>query len=287
MDNRKKLVLLAAALVFHLSIYLYLDKVLLAPTAAYQVSATSEENVSGGKAYYSRDRRYMAIVKNSHVEIYSMPGKKIVRTIDTGKQKISYFKWLEDRDLALMAVYEEAPDGSRVVLSQVNPLVEGQGHSTIVSKLPKGSQITDVAYSTATNVIYMQIQVSANPVRYRVYRTDANQELARVYFNTDVVGRIGVLFDHDSMIFEDLQRDTVLVRHGDGSWQVISPQGGKYRLVGVDLKNNIYIAKLNAEGQGDLIYKGRLGDKFKEHRKLNAPTDVRNLRVADVMEANR
>lgn len=287
MENRRKLVLLAAALIFHLSIYLYLDKVLLAPTSAYQVSATSDQNVSSGKAYYSRDRKYMALVKTGTVEIYSMPGKKLIRALETDNQKVSYFKWLEDRDLALMGLYSQTGDTSRVVLTQVNPLIDGQGHSTTINKLPLGSQITDVAYSIATNVIYMQVQVSANPVRYRVYRTDANQELARVYFNTDRIGRIGVLFDQDSMVFDDVQNDTVLVRHGDGSWQVISPQAGKYRLVGVDLKNNIYIAKINAEGLGDMIYKGRLGGKFQEHRKLNAPSDVRNLKVSDVLEANR
>lgn len=286
MENRRKIVLVAAALVFHLSIYLYLDKVLLAPTSAYQVSATSD-NTSTGKAYYSRDRRYMAIVKTGNVEIHSMPGNKLAHSIDTGEQKVSYFKWLEDRDLALMGVYTETGDTSRVVLSQVSPVSGGQGHATTINKLPLGSQITDVAYSTATNVIYMQVQVSANPVRYRVYRTDANQELARVYFNTERIGRIGVLFDQDSLIFDDVQNDTVLVRHGDGSWQVISPPAGKYRLVGVDLKNNIYIAKINADGLGDLIYKGRLGGKFQEHRKLNAPADVRSLKVIDVLEANR
>lgn len=287
MENRRKIVLIAAALAFHLSIYLYLDKVLLAPTSAYQVSATGEHNTSIGKAYYSRDRKYMAIAKAGSVEISAMPGNKVVRTIELGNQKLTYFKWLEDRDLALMALQSETGDTSRVVLSQVNPVLDGQGLAATINKLPTGSQIVDVAYSTATNVIYMQVQVAANPVRYRVYRTDANQELARVYFNTDRIGRIGVLFDQDSLIFDDMQNDTVLVRHGDGSWQVISPQVGKFRLVGVDLKNNIYIAKINADGLGDMIYKGRLGGKFQEHRKLNAPADTHSLKVADVLEANR
>lgn len=288
MENRKKLIVLAAVLVFHLSIYLYLDKVLLAPTSSYEVSTASGETTGNGKAYYSRDRRYMAIVKSGQVEIFSMPGQKLIRTLDTGEQKVSYFKWLEDRDLALMGVHSEKNGVAKIELSQVNPLVEGRGHATTVNNLPAGSHIVDVAYSTATNVIYMQVQVISSPApRYRVYRTDANQDLARIYFNTDRLGRITVLYDQDSLLFDDMQNDTVLVRHGDGSWQVISPQGGKYRIVGVDLKNNIYLAKLNTDGLADMIYKGRLGSKFQEHRKLNAPADVRSLKMTDIMEANR
>ncbi|MCX7781674.1 MAG: hypothetical protein N2491_12340 [Negativicutes bacterium] len=286
MKHRKLITWLAATLVFQLTVYLYLDKILLAPSSAYQVSATADQAVTSGKAYYSRDRRYMTIVKNSEVEIYAMPGRKPVRTVDTGSNQVTYFKWLEDRDLGLMGLYSEQPDGSRVVLTQVNPEVEGQGLATTISKLPKGSKIVDVAYSTATNVIYIQVQTGTNPDMYRVYRTDANQELARIYFNTGRIGRIGVLFDQDSLVFDDLEKDAVFVRHGDGSWQAISPQNGKYRLVGVDLKNTVYLARLNAGGLAETIYTGKLGGRFREHRKLNAPTDVRNLKVNDVLEGN-
>jgi hypothetical protein len=278
--------LLAIAVVLHLSMYLYLDQVLLAPTSSYQVSATTDQAVTVGKAYYARDRRYMALVKSGSVEIYAMPGKKLVRTVETGAYTVSYFKWLEDRDLALMGLHVDASDSSRVILTQVNPVSGGKELATTINKLPVGSKITNVAYSTATNVIYMQVQAGTNPELFRVYRTDANQELARIYFNTNRIGRIGVLFDEDSMIFDDLEKDTVLVRHGDGSWKIISPQTGKYRLVGVDLRNNIYIARLNKGGLADVIYKGRLNTSFQPHRKLNAAVDVRTLKVHDVLEAN-
>lgn len=287
MANRNKIIWLAAALVFHVGIYVYLDKVLLAPEASYQVSAAAEQTVSDGKAYYSRNRSYMANVKQNEIEILEMPGKKLVRSIPLGNHKLSYFKWLEDRDLALMGMNSDAGGLSEVVLTQVNPHSTGHELSTTISKLPLGSKISDVAYSTATNVIYIQVQTSHNPDLFRVYRTDANQELARIFFNTNRIGRIGVLYDHDALIFDDLEKNTVLVRNGDGSWRVISPSGGKYRLIGVDLKNNIYIARLNENGLAETVFKGKLGMSFSEHRKLNAVTDAHSLKVSDVIEANR
>ncbi|HHP50782.1 MAG TPA: hypothetical protein ENM97_02685 [Moorella mulderi] len=52
---------------------------------------------------------------------------------------------------------------------------------------------------------------------------------------------MATLFDHDCLIYDDLEKDTVNIRERDGSWRIISPPGGRYRLIGVDHDNNIYI----------------------------------------------
>jgi hypothetical protein len=227
----------------------------------------------------------MAVIKNNTVEIFSMPGKKLVRTIELGQQRVSYFKWLEDRDLALMGLYyDNAAGTSRVVLTHVNPVREGNEHSSTINNLPHGSKMTDVAYSTATNVIYMQIQTSTEPDLYRIYRTDADQDLTRIYLTTNRIGRIGVLYDQDVLLYDNVMEGTVIARFGDGSWRVISPKLGNYSLVGLDVKNNIYIAKLNAEGLAATIFKGQLGNGFAQDRTLQTPMEVRHLKMRDIAE---
>jgi len=276
-------IFVVASLVLQGAVYLYFDQVLLAPTSSYEVSAASE-TVTGGKAYYSRDRRYTAIVKAHSVEIYMAKQKEPVRTVELGNKKVTYFHWLQDRDLALMALQEDKADGSTVTLTQLHPLGAEHELAETVSKLPKGSQIVDVAFSQATNVIYMQVQVSANPEQYRIYRTDANRDLRRVYLNTSRVGRIAVLYDQDTMLYDDVATGKVTARHVDGSWEVISPPVGKYRLVGVE-NNVIYLARLNAEGLASAIYTGRLKGRFTEERVLQTPMDVRQLTVKELGKA--
>ena len=279
--NRRKIAIwVVASLLFQGLIYLYFDKVMLAPTSSYEVSAVSE-NVTGGKAYYSRDRRYTAIVKADRVEIFAAKQKEPVRTIELKNRKVSFFRWLEDRDLALMAVYEDASDSSTVTLTQLHPMGAEHELAETVSKLPKGSRLIDVAFSTATNVIYMQVQVSNNPEQHRVYRTDANKDLKRVYLNASRIGRIAVLYDKDTLYYDNLAEGVVTARHGDGSWEVISPVAGKYRLVGVDA-NRIFLARLNSEGLATSIYVGRQKGKFEEERVLQTPVDVRNLSVKEL-----
>lgn len=278
---------LLAAFLFQSGIYLYLDRVLFAPATAFEVTAITENKaVVDGYTHYSRDKQYMAVVKEDIVELYETAGKKLIRSIPMTNQKVSYFKWLEDRNLALVAVYGTGAnntaakgDTAKVVLTQLNPLMPDHNLSTVIEKLPQGSKITDVAYSTATNVIYMQVLIAQNPDQYRLYRTDANQDITRVYFQGNRLGKIGVLYDQDSLIYDNLTEGNVYVRNGDGSWRVISSSDGKYRLVGVDGKNNIFIAKVNKDGLAESVHKGKLKVGFELDRVLTTPTEVRYLTI--------
>lgn len=285
MNNWKKYILLIViAVAIQLSIYLYLNCVLLAPTSSFQTSDRDESTVITGKTYYSPNRSYVASVDNNTVKIYSLPSQKLIRTVNLGTKKVSYFKWLEDRDIALMGLHEDENGSSKVMLMQINPTRTDEALSTTIEKLPAGSHITDIAYSTATNVVYIQVQTVETPIPLsRIYRIDANYDLQRIYFNTERIGRIGVLFDRDSLIFEDLKKDTILVRHGDGSWHIISPPQGKYRLVGVDGKNNIYMALLNAQGLTEHLYMGQLGKGFTLNRNFVIPMDPSNLNLTAVL----
>lgn len=275
--SRKIIIWLAATLLIQGTVYLYLDQVVLAPASSYQVATA--ENVTLGKAYYSQDRQYKAVVKTNAVEIYT-PGNKLLRTIDLGQQRVSLFKWLEDRNLALMAIEKDVPGGTQATLTRINPASEGHESSATIENLPHGSTMVDVVFSTATNVIYMQVRTAKNPDLYRVYRTDANHNLQRTYLTTTSIARIATLFDLDYLVYDNLTEGTVIARHTDGSWAVISPAVGKYRLVGTE-GNTIYIARLNAQGMGTAIFKGGPKGRFTMHKTLSAPVDVGQLTVRE------
>lgn len=279
---------LLSAFLFQSSIYLYMDRILFAPATSFQVSTVSEAHaVVDGQTYYSRDKRFFAVVKADKVEIYESVGKKLIKAISLTNQKVSYFRWLEDRNLALMAVHgDTGSKEAKIILSQINPLMPDHNLATVIEKLPAGSKITDVAFSTATNVIYMQVLTAVGPDQYRIYRTDANHDVTRIYLTGNRIGKIGVLVDQDSLIYDNLAEDIVYVRNGDGSWRVISPYDGKYRLVGVNGKNTIYLAKVNKQGLAETVYKGKLKVGFEVDRVLATPTDIRHLTIDSVETGN-
>lgn len=279
MKNKGKiLVWIVATLLFQGLIYLYFNNILFAPTSSYELSAS--DTVTSGKAYYAKNRQFMAVVKTGSVELYSWDNK-LIRNLDLGADKVTYFKWLTDRNLALIAVQKNEAGGSTVSLTRINPLTEGQEVSATINKLPVGSVIHDVAFSTATNAIYMQVLVAKNPDQYRVYRTDANHDLRRVYLEATKIGRIATLFDLDYLVYDNLVKDVVIARHTDGSWAIISPPVGKYRLIGA-VGNDIYIARVNAEGLATSILKGGAKTRFTELKVLPAPIGIQELSAEEI-----
>lgn len=263
-------------------IYLYLDQYLLTPTSPFQVKVADNQPgaTTSGQVYYSRDKRYMAQITADKIEMYAMPAKKLVRTVNLGDKHVSYFRWLDDRDLALAGMYTDVAGTREVELTRLNPLTNGYEVSATIKDLPAHSQIINVAYSTATNVVYMQ--VTRNNIS-RIYRFDANHYLSRIWLNTYNIGRIATLVDQDCLIYDDLNRNTVNIREANGSQRIISPPAANYRLIGADHQNNIYIAKLNNEGLGESIYTGRLLVGFRLTKDLNTPVSTSELKLSDVI----
>jgi hypothetical protein len=99
-----------------------------------------------------------------------------------------------------------------------------------------------VAYSTDTNVIY--IQVKAGTVS-TIYRTDANNNLTEVDNTPAAIGRIANLKSEDALLYDSISTGRVYLVDQKGK-QWISPHDGRqYTLIGTDQHDNIYIARLS------------------------------------------
>ena len=203
--------------------YLYLDQFLFAPLSAddYGVSVLQGKNRDAldkagkkifsqvsvkGKPYYSHDYHYMADVTEDSVTIYNADSIRTPQKVDLKNQGVSFFEWMPDRNLALMALYPLHWKGGRwdVTLARYNP--EGVTHESDapIQDLPRNSKIIDVAYSAATNAVYMKMEVGQG--LHRIYRTDANYDTRRIYVQTSHIGKIAVFYDEDKFFYDDSQR---------------------------------------------------------------------------------
>ena len=107
------------------------------------------------------------------------------------KDRAYLLEWMPDRNLALMACIPFIEGGRwDVTLARYNP--EGTTHESDapIKDLPRNAKIVDVAYSTATNAVYMKMEVGNG--LYRIYRTDANYDTRRIYVQTSHIGKIAV-----------------------------------------------------------------------------------------------
>ncbi len=258
-------------------VYYYLDQVMLAPVSDYQVSSTKEETNSdfsvtpNGKAYYSHDRRYMAVLENDKVAIYEAGSKEPPQYMQLKGRSVSYFEWLPDRNLAIVGIYgtNEDTGAYQVLMAQYNPASPNHELDTELEDVPRGSKIVDTAFSTATNVVYMKVEVDEG--RYRIYRTDANYDTRRIYVQAERIGHIAVFYDEDRFFYDNLRTGEIYMFDGSTSgWRIISPVG-QYRLVGVDRNKDIYIAEMDGRDTVKAAYKGRLGEGFEKIATYQTP----------------
>ncbi|WP_251444075.1 hypothetical protein [Veillonella intestinalis] len=265
-------------------IYYYLDQIYFAPTTEFEVTASDGQEKDGnfpdvgeGNKYYSQGHKYMAVVTQDSVKVYTS-GEKTPIDIDLKGRQVSYFEWLPDRDLAIMGLHGGVEDN--VVLARFDPESPEHEVDTTMQDLPADSKIVDAAFSTATNVVYMKIKVAENA--YRIYRTDANYDTRRVYMQASNIGRIAVFYDEDIFFYDNVRTGDVFMFDGtEGGWRVINP-AGRYRLVGVDKDKDIYIAKVDEDDKVLSVLQGRLGVGFETVDTFSEPQELKDITVASI-----
>lgn len=267
-------------------IYFFLDQVYLAPTADFTVSGengkTNDKDQfdfvsdKDGKVYYSQNKKYMAIVKSDSLKIYLAGKPNATENVALNGKLVSFFEWMPDRDLAIIALY--GGDTPRdIVLEQYNPESPDHKVDTKLEDLPSNSRITDMAYSTATNAIYMKVRVDSEA--YRIYRTDANYDTRRIHVQASNIGRIAVFYDQDRFFYDNLRTgDVFMYDDGEGSWRVINPSG-RYLLIGVDRDKNIYIANVNQDNEVLSVSKGQLGVGFQKIVTYKTPKKMSDVTI--------
>lgn len=264
-------------------IYYYLDQYMFAPTAEFTVAGEVNDknfpDVKDGHKYISYDHQYMAVITEDSLDIYKA-GDKTPNHIDLKGRHISYFDWIPDRNLAIMGLYGGKKD--QVIMARFDPSDPDHEVDTAIEDAPANSKIVDVAYSEATNVVYMKLKVSENA--YRIYRTDANYDTRRVYMQASNIGRIAVFYDEDRFFYDNVRTGDVFMFNGtEGGWRVINPSG-RYRLIGVDKDKNIYIAKVDKDDNALSVLEGKLGVGFTTMYKYNEPVTLSEVTMQSVKD---
>jgi len=231
---------LLAVVVFQLCIYLYLDRVLLVPA----VSSITQKPIGsdGVSKLPSYDSSYLAEVSKDWVKIYSVKDNNVVNQVDIGAtEKLTYFSWLPDRDIALAGISKPGAKGTICTLKPLNMITDNHPVEPSITGLSKGAEIADVAFSPDINVVYIQVK-SGNVSS--IYRTDANNKLTEVSNTPAAIGRIANLKSEDALLYDSINTGLVYLVDKNGRKQLSPVDGSQYALIGTDKDDNIYIAKL-------------------------------------------
>ena len=168
MNTKRVLLAFVVGIAVQAGVYLYLDRVLFAPASDFQIAGTNQQEALGfgvepnGQSYYSFDKRFMATIVDDQVLIYEAGKKGEPQRINLHGKKVSFFEWLPDRNLAIFATYgyDNETGNYEVHIAQYDPVYPERELDTPIEDAPEDSKIVDVAYSTATNVVYMKLEVA-------------------------------------------------------------------------------------------------------------------------------
>ena len=291
MKFRKFIGVFVLGIAVQAGIYIYLDQVLFAPTSDFIIGGTTQQEAMGdgtetnGRSFYSYDKRFMATILDDQVTIYEAGKKNDPQRINLHGRNVSFFEWLPDRNLAIFATYgrDNKTGEYGVYIARYNPIYPDRELDTPIEDAPADSKIVDVAYSTATNVVYMKLEVGED--RYRIYRTDANYDTRRIHVQAENIGRIAVFYDSDTFFYDNLRTGVVYMLDGaTSSWREISPSGN-FRLIGLD-GQEIYIAEMNRDDKVIAAYRGRLGVGFKKIATYRTPEDFNSITLNSMHEAS-
>jgi len=274
---RKLMFWFLAAILFQVSIYEYLDQVILAPAARFSQQAVGGVVKSGAPSLFSYDNAYYAQVTAQRIKIFSSKDNRLVKEISSNsKESFTYFSWLPERNLALVGISLDDFKGSSVTLESVNPENNSVAVTPKVVGLAKGAKIVSVAFSTQTNVTYMLVR---NGNEAAIYRTDADNTLKKVNAGTSSIKRIATLKNQDILLYDNTEKGKVYDIDGNGRRIELSPVDGKYALIGVDKEDNIYIGRLNTHELITTILVGKVHGGFKEFKKLDSSYPIDSISV--------
>jgi len=285
---------LIAAIALQLCVYLYLNH-LLAPSVAGGVTLTPTSSgglQAGVQQLFSYDGSFRADVSKDAVRIYSTGDNSLRKQIAIGPtEKLSYFSWLQDRNIALAGISKPGKLGTICTLEPLNMVTDSQSFEPTITGLSKDAEIIDVAYSTETNVIYIQIKSGAVS---DIYRDDANNELTKVEDTPTVIGRIANLKSEDALLYDSVNTGRVYLVDKNGKQWISPDDGNQYALIGTDKNDIIYIARLSGtqdnsksggsgskpEGRlADMILAGALNGDFSPQSQTGLPYPVDSIRV--------
>lgn len=269
--------------------YYYIDSVILVATEKFHINDEAQQTLdldADGHTLYSYDKKFAAKVADDQVSIYSLGDKtENTHNIELDGEKVSFFEWLPDRNLAILTLYGINPQTKKyeVLIRQYNPLMPENKAETELKNIPADSKIVDVAYSTATNVIYMKLQVGEN--KFQIYRTDANYDTRRIYVQAENIGKIAVFPDKDILLYDNLKSGTVYMFNGSsGGWRTISP-AGRFRLLGT-ANENIFIAKCDQQNNNAILaaYQGKLGIGFEKIIAYEKPEEFSKITLEKIQK---
>lgn len=256
------------AIIFQFCVLLYINNVFLNTDVEVSVTnANLKNNPSTGNFKIAEGAQQISMSFNAKFGAYLLDGVLHIVNVDnnkdkkiagTGNDKITYYRWLPDRDMVIYS--SNSKDGKKgiVQISTYEADSETLRDYPEIAGLPSKSEVMEIELSPYTNVVYGQIRTS-----------DTNSKIIRFnvmsqYASIMTIGANSIIKECtyvNKLIYQNKGEAAYVYDGMTGSKNKIPLSIKNYCVLGIDLEDTLYIGELDDSGKVIQLYHQQITDQ--------------------------
>jgi DNA-dependent RNA polymerase auxiliary subunit epsilon len=178
--------------------------------------------------------------------------------VDTGKDKITYFRWLPDRNMVILSSNTKKGKKGSVQISTYEADSKTMRGLPTIDGLSSKSEVLDIDFSQLTNIVYAQIKTSndlSKIIRFNVM----NQYASVMTLASDT--KIKETTYVNKLFYNDPGKS---IYYYDGSTKTkhsVKVGNGNTLLLNVDADDNVYIGQLDSNKKITKIFYQKVSEQ--------------------------
>jgi len=256
------------AIIFQFCILIYINNVILNTAATVSVTnvdvktklATGDFKVpeDAQSVSLSFNAKFGAYLQDGVLHIINTDNNKDKKVAGEGKDKITYFRWLPDRDMVIFSSDTKDGKNGTIQLSTYEADSETARDYPEISDLASKSQVMDIELSPYTNVVYAKIKTSKT--KSKIVRFNIMSQYAHIMdLGADAIVRECIYVN--KFVYQN-KGESIYIYDGINRIKNKIPiDAANVRVLDIDLNDTLYIGILDASGKVTKIYHQKIIDQ--------------------------
>lgn len=254
------------AVIFQFCVLLYINNIFLNADATVSVTnAGVKKETTTGNFKVPEAAQNISMSYNAKFGAYLLDGVLHIKNVDNGndkkvaglgKDKITYFKWLPDRDMVIFSSDTKDGEKGTIQMSSYEADSETARDYPEVSGLSSKSQVMDIELSPLTNVVYARIKTS--DTKSKIIQFNVMGQYAHL-MNLGSNAIIKECLYVNKLVYQN-EGEAVYIYDGKNKNKV-PIDSDKVRILDIDLDDTLYIGILDSSGKVSQIYHQKIADE--------------------------
>ncbi|PYG86913.1 hypothetical protein LY28_02533 [Ruminiclostridium sufflavum DSM 19573] len=256
------------AVIFQFCGLLYVNNVFLNTNVTVSIKdANVSKEVMTGDLKVPGAAMNVSMSYNAEFSAYLLDGVLHIINVDSnddkgvsgsGKDKITYFRWLPDRNMVIFSSNTRDGKKGTVQISTYEPDSDTLRDYPQIDGLTAESQIMDIELSQYTNVVYAKIKTSDS--KSKIIRFNVMSQYAHV-MNLGAEALIKECSFVNKLVYQN-EGEAVYIYDGINKTKNKVPiDSDNVRVLDIDLNDVLYVGILDSSGNITKIYHQKIGDE--------------------------